>query len=82
MRPRSAQPPQRVDPYTQLGTLLAGPITWGLIGWGLDHLLGTAVLVPVGLVLGIIAATWLVVARHLSQLSADPPTRLPGGAPR
>ena len=34
--------------YNALAYVLAGPLTFGPIGWGLDHLLGTSFLLPGG----------------------------------
>lgn len=44
--------------------LLGGPIVWGAVGWALDEWLGTEVFLPVGLLLGMGAALYLVWVRY------------------
>ena len=46
-------------------TLLAGPITWGLIGAGADHVLDTGRLfLAIGVVVGFITSFYIVYVRH------------------
>lgn len=45
-----------------IGTLLAGTVFWGLVGFGLDRLLGfRAVFLPIGVVVGMGGALYLVI---------------------
>ena len=43
-----------------ISTLVAGPAVWGAVGYGLDRLLGLAVLLPVGVVLGFVTSFYIV----------------------
>lgn len=49
------------------GYLLAGPLLYGGIGWGLDHWLGTAFLLPVGIIGGMALSLYLIWFRYGSQ---------------
>jgi len=40
------------DPWHAFGYLVAGVFVYGLIGWALDHWLGTSFLVVIGIVFG------------------------------
>ena len=44
--------------------LVAGPLTLGLPGFGLDHVLGTSFLGPLGLVAGVVLGAWYVWFRY------------------
>lgn len=46
--------------WTILGYLISGPLFWGGIGWGLDKWLVTGYFLPIGLLLGMGAALYLV----------------------
>jgi ATP synthase protein I len=46
------------------GYLLGGPIAWGGIGWLIDRQLGTEVFVPIGLVLGMGLAIYIIWVRY------------------
>jgi hypothetical protein len=50
--------------WSVLGTLLAGPLLYGLIGFGIDTWLHTAVFVPVGLVLGCVLSFYGIWVKH------------------
>lgn len=51
--------------WSMIGTLVAGPLTWGVIGMGIDHLVGTTrVFVAGGVVLGFITSLLFVYVRH------------------
>lgn len=50
-----------------VGYLLAGPLLYGLIGWGLDHWLGTAFLLPVGIIGGMALSLYLIWFRYGSH---------------
>lgn len=47
-----------------LAYLLSGPLTFGLIGWGLDRWLGTGWIIAVGLVVGMVMSGYLVWLRY------------------
>ena len=50
--------------WTALAYLLSGPLVYGGAGWALDVWLGTRWLLPVGIVLGMAAAVYLVYVRY------------------
>ena len=51
--------------WSMVGTLVAGPLTWGVIGMGVDHLVGTTrVFVGIGVALGFITSLLFVYVRH------------------
>jgi len=52
------------DAWNITGYLLGGPIAWGGIGWLLDRWLDTEVFLPVGLVLGLVLALYIVWVRY------------------
>lgn len=47
-----------------VGYLLAGPLLYGGIGWGLDHWLGTSFLLPVGVIGGFALSLYLIWFRY------------------
>jgi len=50
--------------WSLVGSLVAGPLVWGLIGMGIDHLVGTTrVFLPMGVVLGFITSIAVVYVR-------------------
>ena len=50
--------------WSLVGTLVAGPLTWGLIGAGIDYLVGTTrVFLPIGVVLGFVTSVLVVYLR-------------------
>ena len=54
--------------YTKVvGYLLAGPLLYGGIGWALDRGLGTAFLLPVGIVGGVALSLYLIWFRYGSR---------------
>ena len=84
-RPRPASPSRQGSGaetgYAVLGTMISGMVVWGGAGWLLDRWLDARVFAPVGIILGMAVAIYLVVARYGS---ADPPGRrsarsTPGG---
>ena len=50
--------------WSILGTLLAGVLAWGFIGWLLDRWLGTEFLVAVGILVGAAGAFYLIIRRY------------------
>ena len=51
--------------WSALATLLGGLLVWGAIGFVLDRLFGfRALFLPIGLVVGAIGGTWLVIIRY------------------
>ncbi len=67
-RPRPAGPTRQGSGaetgYAVIGTLISGMAVWGGVGWLLDRWLDTKVFLPVGVLLGISVAIYLVVARY------------------
>jgi F0F1-type ATP synthase assembly protein I len=66
--------PQREPPakgaemvWSIIGTLIAGVLAWGGIGWLLDRWLGTRYLVAVGVVVGMAGAFYLIIKRYGSS---------------
>lgn len=65
------------DIYTGvLSRLLAGPAAFGLLGAGVDRWLDTGFALPVGLILGMATALYVIWLRYGMAGNADP------GAPR
>jgi F0F1-type ATP synthase assembly protein I len=50
--------------WSIIGTLVAGVLAWGFIGWLLDRWLGTGYLVAVGILVGAAAAFYLIIRRY------------------
>jgi F0F1-type ATP synthase assembly protein I len=50
--------------WSILGTLVAGVLAWGGIGWLLDRWLGTRFLVAVGVLVGAAGAFYLIIKRY------------------
>jgi F0F1-type ATP synthase assembly protein I len=50
--------------WSIIGTLVAGVLAWGFIGWLLDQWLGTRFLVAVGIIVGMAGAMYLIIKRH------------------
>ena len=50
--------------WSIIGTLIAGVLAWGFIGWLLDQWLGTSFLVAVGIIVGMAGAMYLIIKRH------------------
>ena len=51
--------------WSVLGTLIAGLVAWGGIGYLLDRLLGfRALFLPIGLLVGAAGALWLIVIKY------------------
>ena len=53
--------------WSIIGTLIAGVLAWGGIGWLLDRWLGTRYLVAVGIIVGMAGAFYLIVKRYGSS---------------
>src|ERR687886_1784537 len=74
-RPSPARPPRGGGSgadtgWAVTGTLISGMVVWGGVGWLLDLWLHIRVLAPVGIILGMAAAIYLVVVRYGA---VDPP---------
>jgi F0F1-type ATP synthase assembly protein I len=68
--------------WAVIGTMLSGMAVWGGAGWLLDRWLDTKVFVPVGVILGMAVAIYVVVVRYggVSQPSGGHRTgNSPGG---
>ena len=53
------------DAWSIIGLLLGGLLVWGGIGYLLDRWLGfRALFLPIGLIVGAIGGTWLVIIRY------------------
>jgi len=52
------------DMYSAMAYVLAGPLTFGPIGWILDRLLGTSFVLPVGLLAGMFLSLYYVWFRY------------------
>jgi F0F1-type ATP synthase assembly protein I len=50
--------------WSILGTLVAGVLAWGGIGWLLDRWLGTRFLVAIGILVGAAGAFYLIIRRY------------------
>ena len=50
--------------WSIIGTLVAGVLAWGGIGWLLDRWLGTRFLVAIGIIVGMAGAMYLIIKRH------------------
>jgi F0F1-type ATP synthase assembly protein I len=50
--------------WSILGTLVAGVLAWGGIGWLLDRWLGTRFLVAIGVLVGAAGAFYLIIRRY------------------
>lgn len=60
----SLQPQGEHVAWSALGSLLAGPIVWGGVGWLLDQWLGTGrILTAVGIVVGALTSFYIVYVR-------------------
>lgn len=78
--PRPAAPRRaRVeDGVTLTSTLVSGPLVYGLLGLLLDHVLGLGtVLLPAGIVLGVVLSIYMVIRRTSATPTA--PTTSDGG---
>lgn len=58
---------QRGDAWTVTAYMISGPLFYGLIGWALDHWLGTVFFTPVGLLGGGAASVYLVYVRYVKS---------------
>ena len=61
---RDPPAPRESDGWAMFSTLLAGVLVWSGIGWAVDELVGfEALFLPIGAVLGLIGAVYLIVAK-------------------
>lgn len=66
---RPSEPAQsastETDAWGMVSTLVGGPVTWGLIGGGIDMLVGThRVFLGIGVALGFITSLYIVYVRY------------------
>lgn len=51
--------------WSVMSTLVAGPVLYGVIGWGIDVLVGTSrVFTALGVLVGFVLSFYIVYARH------------------
>ncbi len=50
--------------WSLMGTLLAGPVVYGLVGFGIDRFAGTSFGVPVGIVVGFVLSGYIIYMRY------------------
>jgi F0F1-type ATP synthase assembly protein I len=56
------------EAWNVVGTLVAGTAFWGLVGYGIDRLTGLGtIFLPIGLVVGMAAAVYLVIYQTLRR---------------
>jgi ATP synthase protein I len=56
-----------------LSYLVAGVLLYGALGWLGDHLLGTAFLLPIGIVLGAAGGVYVIIRRYGSEFHPEAP---------
>jgi F0F1-type ATP synthase assembly protein I len=85
-RPRPASPARQGSGaetgYAVIGTMISGMAVWGGAGWLLDQWWDIRVFFPVGVILGMAVAIYVVVARYgaIDPVPGRPPAgRTPGG---
>ena len=50
--------------WSIVGTLLAGPMLYGLIGFGVDELADVSVGLPIGIVVGFVLSGYIIYMRY------------------
>ena len=50
--------------WSLLGTLLAGPMLYGLVGFAVDEFADTSVGVPIGIVVGFVLSGYIIYMRY------------------
>lgn len=50
--------------WSALATMMAGPVLYGLIGFGVDKIAGVSFGVPVGIVVGFVLSGYIIYARY------------------
>lgn len=60
----SKQPEGEGIVWSIVGTLLAGPGLYGLIGYGVDRLAGTSIFLPIGILVGFVLSFYIVYMRY------------------
>ncbi len=64
MNERHSQGSAESMAWSAIGTLVAGPLTWGGIGWLIDRYVGTdPVFTSVGVMVGFAASVYIVYVR-------------------
>lgn len=62
----------RGDPWNAFGYIVAGVLSYGLIGYGLDRWWGTDFLVPIGIMTGAVLGLYMTWARFKAPTEPDP----------
>lgn len=63
-RPDPVAMRETYDMYSAMAYVLAGPLTFGPVGWLADRFLGTAVLLPLGILAGMVLSLYYVWFRY------------------
>jgi F0F1-type ATP synthase assembly protein I len=50
--------------WAVLGTLIAGMVVWGGIGWLLDRWLSTRAFLPIGVIVGVAGAIYVIAVKY------------------
>ena len=50
--------------WAVLGTLVAGMVVWGGIGWLLDRWLSTRAFLPIGVIVGVASAIYVIAVKY------------------
>ena len=78
----SAGPPEGSDRvWNMISTLVAGPLAWGLIGYGVGALTGISALLPIGLVFGFLASLAYVLWSYQKSVAGAGGTSPPDDTP-
>ena len=50
--------------WAVLGTLIAGMVVWGGVGWLLDRWLSTRAFLPIGVIVGVASAIYVIAVKY------------------
>jgi hypothetical protein len=71
-------PPEGSDQvWGMISSLVAGPVAWGGIGYGVDVLAGSGVFLPAGAVFGFVSSLTWVLYRFSHPVQTSPRTTSP-----
>lgn len=59
------------DSYGALSYIVAGPLLYGGLGWVADHLLGTILFLPLGVVGGLALSVFVIYKRYAAERSSE-----------